>query len=894
MGICDSNKINNKNKTEFSTEIKNCNKLKDCICLLIENDIDSFSYYYICIDNIYIPFFITNYRNIKNENSNTILYNKDCKILLFGLKPIIKYEKYRYFFFITREYQDNSKIVYLDNIILNEQINEIHIGENINLLGFNQEILYSSRIENINKNKNIFEFECTDKKVMNSYGNLIENSKKDIVGIKIGDKCGILFKPLLREFFMLKNKNYFNDNNSKKNTKYIIPLFLVFAKIEKLKIISDASFKEIKIEEDNIINLIRKFIINYQKKDDLNTKNIINEFEKMYNEKNTNFKKLIDFISNKSLQKFQIEKNENNKSFLQKQNEIQKLLFIIFKNQDRCSKCGLIKKQYICNNMYLYSENIQCSYLHSLIYDWENETNEKCSKCQDMSSNKGKIIYWPEILIVILNDNNIIKDIDKLRIQKYEKEYKLICYIGYSDNNNFNVFYKEQNKWYMIKNDDYFTSEEIQNKIKFLVKYPCVLFYEKIKSNSNNNNSIDLRNDETQSKTMLNNIINNNPKYKNTYLGVRNENKNIKTKTNSFDINYIKSNSINYGNANNPIFYYPANTNKKLNLNKLGNMNKHTFTHTSNTPLNNNLYNIPYSPIPQYLNNNTPINKNINYNNPYPNLNSNPNIYGHLNIPTQNTFLTQNNIYNNQIPINLEKKNNHISKTPIKTNNNHYIKYSINSGNSNISNYNTFSNINNNNRTNEITKFHLYKPPLNGNNNIKAKEVNSGNVNIPTPLNTLDSNTQNNNVFQNNQNFDNNINGTRIIKEAYTEQIINNNNLLLNENKFDKNSEKTNAKSNGSKINNNINNNNNGNENENEEEINLYFIFKNGKELYLDVKKSLPFSEVIKKLEEKYLWLKDNIKIKEYQFNGKKIDKNQIVKYIGLEDESEINIIESN
>ena len=133
-----------------------------------------------------------------------------------------------------------------------------------------------------------------------------------------------------------------------------------------------------------------------------------------------------------------------------------------------------------------------------------------------------------------------------------------------------------------------------------------------------------------------------------------------------------------------------------------------------------------------------------------------------------------------------------------------------------------------------------------------------------------------------------------IIKEAYTEQIINNNNLLLNENKFDKNSEKTNAKSNGSKINNNINNNNNGNENENEEEINLYFIFKNGKELYLDVKKSLPFSEVIKKLEEKYLWLKDNIKIKEYQFNGKKIDKNQIVKYIGLEDESEINIIESN
>ena len=230
--------------------------------------------------------------------------------------------------------------------------------------------------------------------------------------------------------------------------------------------------------------------------------------------------------------------------------------------------------------------------------------------------------------------------------------------------------------------------------------------------------------------------------------------------------------------------------------------------------------------------------------------------------------MTQNNIYKNQIPIKLEKKNNHISKTPIKTSNNHYIKYTINSGNSNISNYNTLSNKNNNNRTNVITKDYLKRPlltaPPNGNNNIKAKEYNSGNLNIHTPLDALNSNAQINNVFQSNQDLNNNINYTKIIKEPYTEQIIINNNLILNENKFDKNSEKTNIKINGSKINNYINNNNNGNENENEEEINLFFIFKNGKEVYLDVKKSLPFSEVIKKLEEKYLWLKGNIKIKEY------------------------------
>ena len=52
------------------------------------------------------------------------------------------------------------------------------------------------------------------------------------------------------------------------------------------------------------------------------------------------------------------------------------------------------------------------------------------------------------------------------------------------------------------------------------------------------------------------------------------------------------------------------------------------------------------------------------------------------------------------------------------------------------------------------------------------------------------------------------------------------------------------------------------------------------------------FSEVIKKLKDKYLWLKDNIKIREFKFNKEKISEKQIVKDIGLEDESNIDIIE--
>ena len=71
----------------------------------------------------------------------------------------------------------------------------------------------------------------------------------------------------------------------------------------------------------------------------------------------------------------------------------------------------------------------------------------------------------------------------------------------------------------------------------------------------------------------------------------------------------------------------------------------------------------------------------------------------------------------------------------------------------------------------------------------------------------------------------------------------------------------------------------------------MFFYFSNGKELYIDVKESDSFSEVIKQLIDKYVWLKD-IKILNYQFNGAIIDLAKTVKEIGLKDNSQINIIE--
>ena len=84
---------------------------------------------------------------------------------------------------------------------------------------------------------------------------------------------------------------------------------------------------------------------------------------------------------------------------------------------------------------------------------------------------------------------------------------------------------------------------------------------------------------------------------------------------------------------------------------------------------------------------------------------------------------------------------------------------------------------------------------------------------------------------------------------------------------------------------------NNDNNGKISKEISLFFVFNNGKELYLDIEESCIFEQVIEKLNEKYLWLK-NIEIKDYKINSTSILKNKTVKENKLVDNSTINIIE--
>jgi len=142
----------------------------------------------------------------------------------------------------------------------------------------------------------------------------------------------------------------------------------------------------------------------------------------------------------------------------------------------------------------------------------------------------------------------------------------------------------------------------------------------------------------------------------------------------------------------------------------------------------------------------------------------------------------------------------------------------------------------------------------------------------------------NNNINGSQQIILNNINLTKSFGSNHTHNlpIAFNNNLLIN-----------NHLTNNNNINNtNILNSPNGIDNINDEgeEIILFFVFSNGKEIYLDVKESYSFNEVIKELLKKYDFLNNIKNLLNYEFNGIIIDHTKTVKEIGLKDNSKIKV----
>ena len=218
-------------------------------------------------------------------------------------------------------------------------------------------------------------------------------------------------------------------------------------------------------------------------------------------------------------------------------------------------------------------------------------------------------------------------------------------------------------------------------------------------------------------------------------------------------------------------------------------------------------------------------------------------------------------------------------------------KYFFNQRNS--FNYNkNFNNIKNaNNNVIFLTDINGY----NFNNN----NYNPSTINQPQIFIVPNNGNFNNSIIQNN-----NINHSKTSFNSHNKIIINgqlNNKNIHNSNNKHNIKRQTNNNIIGnpnpnsfSLVPNIFMNNNNVTKNENiindeSEEITLFFVFSNEKEIYLDVKQSYTFNEVIKQLSNKYDWV-NKLKIINYEFNGKIIDPKKTVKEIGLKDKSKIKI----
>ena len=399
------------------------------------------------------------------------------------------------------------------------------------ILNYNKEEYFKIEIEKYIKNKGGIEHYIKEKnydimcnlpqKNMNKKGDpygfiliLLNKKENDKGKIKEIGKEKEKEKEEKKEKEEEKEKNLYNkdnniDNEIKDNIKslkidfnpYIYSFLFSLQKIELLKQIF---IKNISQNQKNVIsNLLYKFL-------NTNDLTIINEIYRKINEINSNFKmnfkNLIDFLL-KLLHKEFNTKNKLNKNnqegdfdeklaykefkknyFERNDSFIQKSFFGIKEIVITYKCCGLTKYFYdIFEYIYIDSELLEKSNnLNDLISNWGNKTTNEKHKCQTCNYDTDcfvsqKVIDYPEFLIIILDnhENKYKVRFDNLVIsEKYE--YNLLNCISKSllKNENYNVIINEENKWYIL-NDDNNKKEFEKDK----VEYPNVFIFQKGKEN---------------------------------------------------------------------------------------------------------------------------------------------------------------------------------------------------------------------------------------------------------------------------------------------------------------------------------------------------------------------------------------------------------------------------
>jgi len=175
--------------------------------------------------------------------------------------------------------------------------------------------------------------------------------------------------------------------------------------------------------------------------------------------------------------------NKNNKSIIQQLFYGEKELIT------QCSSCNLTQYSFEVLQMFYYNlENYKDEIkLKNLFEDYEKsyEKSWLCNKCNNNNNSKFRplIKKLPQIMIVCLDKNVNNRKIEYyLQLKIHKEEYTLVCFIINANENNktvmkYNVFYKENEKWYMYN----ITSNETKQikDITNITHNPLVVFYQK-------------------------------------------------------------------------------------------------------------------------------------------------------------------------------------------------------------------------------------------------------------------------------------------------------------------------------------------------------------------------------------------------------------------------------
>ena len=414
----------------------------------------------------------------KNKDNNIIVYVFSADENKYSIEAIFTFEDEKNLKKIIESQLKNVENIsqYYENQKFFTNINGIQriLDENNNYIG---DILIIQKQNNIDVNN-------VDDKGNNSNDSKLNNNDISDNSNKIAEK----------------NSNKIEDKHTDPQLlfhKYVEALFICIFKIENLR----QNFPK-----NNDMNSLANIIYNFMKNKEINLDDI-KKIESKIKELNKdisdlNFENLLNFIldklheelNNKKIISKENPKDDNDekisydnfKKYYFEQNDslIQKTFFGVKEANILYNCCQLTKYSFeICK--YLSFENAnQKNDIQSLVDEWENtfiQGNKYCDMCLIDTDTRiqYKIYGYPEILIIIINNNkNIVKIDIKIKLNK-KYEYQLINFISdtKNENNDFNVIYKEENDWRVYQNNNMNKNNIVNDLSKYI---PYVIFYGKI------------------------------------------------------------------------------------------------------------------------------------------------------------------------------------------------------------------------------------------------------------------------------------------------------------------------------------------------------------------------------------------------------------------------------